>query len=411
MGSLNKKILIFSVVYGIIFWMFGEMVYHILMKVTGGILGVGLYFTVMALGLMGVLLLVAKIDAPTSPNRPKGWKLAVFLLCICVGSVALEALYELQILGKERTFLGKGSPSSVIFALDDSGSMCESDPEDMRIQIIPEVLARYGDNVPYAVYSFSTGYERIHDIDSAEELTTSLLYSDGETEIFAVLDGILRDLESGELKAENPRIVLLSDGFPTDVYDVVGDSYNYDTQEEYEDAYYEAVDQVYGSLIERYQKKGITISTVGLGQADEQMLRELAEETGGSYANAADVSELKEAMVTAGISRAERNLLGGRRKTGVEIVYIILHILFLSLIGLGVSMLKTEACERMTYVKKLFGISMGCCIAGAVLMEMLLTLLGLNGTLIRLLMCILFTLTIVGEGVIADSSGGLLEKQ
>lgn len=408
---MNKKMGLFSVGYGIFFWMFGEIVYHFLMPVTGSILGVGIYFTVMALGLMGVLLLLARIDAPTSPNRPKGWKLAVILLCICVGSISLEALYELQIFGKERTIFEKRTPSSVIFALDDSGSMCESDPEDMRIQIIPEVLKRYGNNVPYAVYSFSNGYERIHDIDSDEELTTSLLHSDGETEIFAVLDGILRDLENGELKAKNPRIVLLSDGFPTDIYNVVGDSYDYDSQKEYEEAYYKAVDQVYGTLIEQYQKKGITISTVGLGQADEQMLRELAETTGGDYANASDVSELKEAMVTAGINRTARNLLGDRKKTDVEIIYIILHILFLSLIGLGVSFLKTEACERMTYVKKLFEISIGCCIAGAVLMEVLLTLLGLNGTLIRLLMCILFTLTIIGEGITADSSWGLLEKQ
>lgn len=367
-GGINQKVLLLSLLWGVLYGVAGNVLYSVVCGITGSILFVGIYFLLMAVGVMAVLVASARLSVYGKPKGARPKIVAALLVLTLFGGILFEFLYELQ--GSEHA-----PAKSLIFALDDSGSMETNDPKNQRTAAVMEALEGYNASFPYAVYVFADDYACVRKMDkkSAGDLQDAM-QSSGGTSIVGVLNGILDDIENGTLQAPNPRVILLSDGYATDAgfFDM--------NQKE---------------VARRYRSAGIPIGIVGIGDADEKGLEEMAATTGGAYIGIDDVADLGKAMAEAGVSKSERNLLDVREPVSLDFLYALMRILFLAAIGSLIGLLKEESCEKITNVKKIFPVSVVCSVIGAVLMELLLTLFGVGGAIARLLLSILFCLTLV----------------
>lgn len=372
MKKIYIKILALTLIYGILYGVLGEILYTLLAEKISGVLLVMFYFGIMALGLMVILTGVTSREYCPGKIRPKPLKLIIFMLCVCLGSMLLEFLYELEPAEKQR------QPASLIFVLDDSGSMEQSDPTHQRIKAVSQVMEEYEDTFSYAVYLFADDYYRARDMKpKSEGNLEDILEPNGGTGIVTVLNGILDDAENGELGQENISVILLSDGDATDE-GLLGFGKK--------------------NVIKRYKKAAVPVSTIGVGDADESLLQELASETGGSYVgieNASGIREALEAVKT--VPASSRNLLKRRNKRHIDFVYAILSVLFLAAIGVGITLVKAESSVTMTYVKKLIPVSLGCVLAGALLMEILMNQAEVFPPVMRVLMCVLFCTTVIED--------------
>ena len=127
------------------------------------------------------------------------------------------------------------------------------------------------------------------------------------------LDQTVYDIISGKINAgANPKIILLSDGSPTDM------------------TYLNAIDPV----LENCADNNIVVSTIGLKHGiDDKLMRRIADATGGLYVLAEDVSDLQSTMAKAAVGSSGRNLLGYRGYVKPSFLYVIERILFMGIIG------------------------------------------------------------------------------
>ena len=205
------------------------------------------------------------------------------------------------------------APTSYVFVIDDSGSMSGSDPDGKRYQAISELLSDAAPDFPYMVYRFADGPALVKPMAPVSEGVPALEpQAGGQTAIQAALTQVLDDRESGVWDGgASPRVVLLTDGYATDV----------------------GLFHPIRSLLRRYQKAGASVSTVGLGDADERLLQRIAGSTGGVFLDVADASGLSRAMEEAALRSAGRDLLSDRSVPRLGWLYALLRILFVTLLG------------------------------------------------------------------------------
>ncbi|MBR3818604.1 MAG: InlB B-repeat-containing protein [Clostridia bacterium] len=161
-------------------------------------------------------------------------------------------------------------PVDVVLLLDSSGSMTSSDPRDIRLIAAREYADTLTDVDRAAVIDFDDSVTVLTDFtDNKQKISSSIncIDSNGGT---MISDGMSSAISLFEA-AENPAgtadkiIILLTDG-----------QSSYDTSI---------------SLLAR--NKGITVFTIGLGDGvQENLLREIAETTGGQYFWIDDASDL-----------------------------------------------------------------------------------------------------------------------
>ena len=204
-------------------------------------------------------------------------------------------------------------PTSYVFVIDDSGSMSGSDPDGQRYQAIAELLSDAAPDFPYMVYRFADVPALVRPMAPVSEGVPALEpLASGQTAIRAALTQALDDRESGVWDGgTSPRVVLLTDGYATDV----------------------GIFHPIRSLLRRYQKAGVSVSTIGLGGADERLLQRIAGSTGGVYLDVVDASGLSQAMEEAALRFAGRDLLSDRSAPRLGWLYALLRILFVTLLG------------------------------------------------------------------------------
>ena len=78
------------------------------------------------------------------------------------------------------------------------------------------------------------------------------------------------------------------------------------------------------------------LDILGLGSVDKQLMRKMAETTGGTFISINQAEDLADAMNTAATSYSERNLLSIRYMKHLNKLFGCLRVLFLSLIGLTI---------------------------------------------------------------------------
>ena len=369
MSKEKTKYLVITAAAGVAFWVLSEGLFPWLTETLFTPVGIGLYYLFFGLVLIAVLVVLNFMnqdmsDKANSRNfRESLGLLAVLLIALLLFAGLFEFLYELE---KEETTV----PTSYIFLIDDSGSMASNDPQVLRADAISAIM-RDDRSMPYAVYQFTTEttlLKKMSSYSSGDE-QAFIFQSDGGTDILGAVRFVVDDLESGTLTGvgSNPRIILLSDG----------QSGTFGT----------------GKVVQRCQKNGVTICSVGFGSSDNNFLKKLANKTGGGFVYCDNVSGLAESMRQAITAKITRNLLSVRFMYRRDLLYCILRLLFLTLLSAIWTAIKMYASiGQSKNDSELLMMSMACCLLGTLLVEFV-SRTGVPISIVRLLNCVLWALT------------------
>ena len=379
----SKLFLIVSLIVSVIFFLLGEVIYRTLITGVNSVVFMGVYFALFGLLLSIGLFVVAKIsDLEITSNKILLVGGCVLLLLIL--GILFEFIYELDF-SSVRTVA-----DNYVFAIDNSGSMQDNDPNQERVAAIKQLLSNRDEDVEFAVYTFSEDIRCIREMmpvsAGIEDFTTE---PTGGTPIVGVLGKIMDDMESGALPYdEGTQVILLTDGYATD------------------NGFF---DFRLNKILKKYNSKKVSVSTVGLGSVDENMLNDISGKTGGISVRTDNVDELATAMASAvRVTDTSRNLLSARARTNYNWAYALMRIVFLIILGAGFLGIKLLAVDNtanlgMILISSLIGI-----VLGALIMEVGLSLI-LNEFFARLLMTLLFgmMITTLEKTIVETASGNI----
>jgi hypothetical protein len=349
-SRVNKVLIFATIAAGVVAWIAGKLFYDAHVGSMSRPLLIGAVFLILYVIAVAVVLLISIIRGSFEgqflifDSAPK-----IFLAAL-IGAAAvffLATLFQL-IYGLE--FSDKSTdPTSFVFVIDDSGSMEQTDPNQLRYDAIPQILSGMPEGFPYAIYSFSNGAELVRAMAPvSEDIGDIPLHSEGGTEILNALKVVLDDHEKGVWRDDDqPRVILLSDGYSQD------------------SGLFSSINKV----LSNYAKDTISVSTVGLGDADDNLMEKIAKRTGGVYIDVADASSLATAMGEASKLHSSRDLVSYRPEGDKDALYAFLRILFLIILGLVVGGLLIVCYGREDGSRMSCIVAVVTAVAGALIME------------------------------------------
>lgn len=369
--SFDFITLIISIIAGIIGYFISNLVFNAISDSLWSPLAIGIRFAVFFLILAVVIFVYSIING----NQNDGGKNLIVLIGVLVGVLLLgtlfEFIYELNFF--DTNFIYR-DPTSYVFIIDNSGSMSTNDPEALRYEAIEEIIEDKDDNFPYAVYSFSDsvvcqravapksdGLGKLHAVNS------------GNTHIRGTLDQLLEDYENGNINGlgDNPKFLLLSDGQANDI----------------------GMFQSLSSTLKGYVKNNITISTVGLGSVDDDLMQEIADETGGVYISVDDADDLEDAMENAitqtSDDKYKRTFFTYRNVAKLDFLYALMRIIFTAILGFIISMSMLFATGKDDDSSMIMITSIITSIIAGLLLELGINALHLSTSIISLIYMIL----------------------
>ncbi|WP_379132150.1 VWA domain-containing protein [Paenibacillus sp. sgz500958] len=317
--KINFLLLLFSIIGGGIAFILGEILLGRWLGELPSILLVGIYFTIVALG-VGLGALIAEIISPhlngaSWKQRYLGlsWKLLPVMLVMLLAAGALtEFVYELN-------FGGLKPVKDVVMVIDDSGSMTQSDPGNSRYAAAEGLVARMDKDNRVAVLTFSDEAQIVQPLtllsttDSVNQVTAAianLQTTEGGTNISGALSQALSVINGDKTGDRGAMVILLSDGFS-----------EFDTSRE----------------LQEYLDQGIKVNTIGLGLDDpsgSELLKDIAGTTGGQYYDVSDTNLLAGVFQQIYDRLGDRTLLTERSdNTADSPYYAAIRILSLLLIG------------------------------------------------------------------------------
>lgn len=396
-GRYSFKMLIGSILAGLVFAVIGEVLYQALKGILPRVAMAEIYFVGLFLFLGLAIWLIGKTVYSRTYKGVLMNRWAILLVAMLALTAVFELLYEIEIGKKDDAY---------IFVIDCSGSMCGNfteantgnyieegnDSEGLRFKAIDNMLADKPDDFQYAVYLFGS------EVVCAREMGPK---SDGEdyprdsnmggTAIKLTLETLMQDIKNKntDLSKLNARVIFLSDGVSTDNVSAGSDIYK------------EIL-----PVLEEYAAEGISIGTVGFIGADENLMTLIADETGGVFVNVDNVNDLEDAMFEAGDLGDARHLLGYRNSENLNLLYAIMRILFIIGLGVVIGLEKAVICEKFLDTTAVLKSSVvGSALAG-ICMEIGMNGLKLPSALIRVLACILISFTLLREDFLGRNDSG-----
>ena len=378
--SVHIALLIMSLIGGLVLQIISSLIYNGALNSMPRSLLIGIMFLILSVG----LTLIVSIKKSVISNRieflglPPIVAAGSLIIVIFLAATLFQFLYGLGI-SKEYT-----EPTSYVFLIDDSGSMEGSDPEQVRYDAVDEIMKDKDEGFPYMIFIFSDSIKLVRDMAPKSEGHGDLNTEPyGGTSIRGSLDEIINQYNDKKWEGgDHPRVVMLTDGYATDI----------------------GVFSNIGGVLKKYNKAGISISTVGLGDVDKSLMEQIANDTGGAFIQADDVSRLADAMKTAAVTHTDRDLLSARSHGRLNTIYAIIRIIFLTVLGLLVGLLATVAYGDEDSVKLSLLATAVTAVLGSLFMELGTELLGLSSTWMWGVMWMLFSLTIVLKHTVSSYS-------
>lgn len=375
--KLNKLFLIISLIFSIIYTGLGEIIYRIDFGINSRIVNIVLYIIMFAI-LLSIVLIFRGISKKRYVKIGKLTKtILVLSLCFILLTPLFEFIYEL---GKGKIEIDKYDDIQYVYLIDDSGSMSSNDENNDRYIAVEEIIRNMDKTDAFAVYRFADKAECVTELGSITSdnyrFNLQVLNIGGSTNLLSSINNIIKEIETRRI---NTKIIVLTDGSPSD---------NYFGK--------------YNKVIKNCIKNNVSVSAVGFGSPNEKFLDDLAKSTGGIYVYSDSVDQLQNSLatvvdtVTASVSN-NRDLLGYRLDyKAYNVLYILMRIIFLSILGVIWSMIKISLIGETLYadmVLKIMGLI--TCVA-AVLLEVLL-LVGVPDLLVRMLFCISWSITLIPQ--------------
>ena len=191
----------------------------------------------------------------------------------------LDTVWEEEILSEESEKY-TDSEYDIVFVIDYSASMDENDPDYLRLDIVNEFIEKLRDDQDYgAVIKFAAYATTLVSLTTDKDMLTNAVSGITNTSS----DGCSND-EAGTNGSDGLHSAL------QELSDATGD-YKYiifltdgeDTEQSYD----------YEDMIEEAIAQNVTIYSIGMGEADEELLTYIAESTGGEFyfASAVDLDD------------------------------------------------------------------------------------------------------------------------
>ena len=385
-NSLNKGVLVISAAAGVVGSFVSGLIYRIISPMMWSPLAVGISFMIFAAVLIGIMGVVNLLNDNLGFHVSKfhdGGQIILTLIGFILGALILGTLFEF--IYEMNFFEGKKGyqePTSYVFLIDNSGSMDSSDPENVRYAAITQIISGKEDSFPYAVYGFSNGVEVMRELAPISAGNNELTgIASGGTEIRGTLTRLYEEYENGlkDQLGEAPKFLLLSDGYATDI------------------GWFSSINKI----LKEYAKTNIEISTVGLGEADDELMQQIADDTGGVYISVNDVNQLEQSMSQAisksGANKYARTLYTLRNVPSLNFLYALMRIVFTAILGVGISCSMLFATGKGDDSDKIVTTSIITGVLAGLALELLINGIPLPPNLVRYLYFILVALTFITE--------------
>lgn len=396
--KMNEKVdygfLLISAIAGLLFSIFGEFIYLQGTIEGNRVIVITLYLLAFVL-FMGAVISVKATNAKTYVEFSKVLRVALLLtLGFLVLTAGFEYLYERQL------SVGTVDDYEIqyIFAVDDSGSMNSNDPNNVRYDALQEIISSMSPTEDFAVYAFSENYEcttELGSINSTDYLFQSPTQDLGvSTRLYTVLNHINDEVNTSNTD-KHTKIIVLTDGNPTDYSSLMN-----------------------SSNISKFVNNNISISSLGFGDVDTEILNTLANSTGGRYLFCDDIAELMgslDVIVSGDVAAisGNRDLLGYRMDaTADSVLYAVLRVVFLGVLGLVWSIIKVVLLGEIKYNQlKAVLFSALWCLVGALLCEGLLMFFKFPDITVRAIVCVMWAITLIpnyqNDLIVGQASYGL----
>lgn len=211
----------------------------------------------------------------------------------------------------QTSVLTSTDPTAMLANMDDSGSLGGTDPDDLRLDALNELVDSLRVTDQLALYRFSTNltnnYELQHDFSSDKVSLKNAIAgnSSGMTPLWESSYKLYNTLNDDArfTTGFNKMMILFSDGQPTDDSEV-----NAVTSNTYQDDFLAQID------INSATSPKIPVFTVGFGSAFSQqcnfgfasgsqnVLQEIASKSGGSYVFVQSASDLTNVFAALGVA-------------------------------------------------------------------------------------------------------------
>jgi Ca-activated chloride channel family protein len=381
--DLDVSMLIASIVAGIIGFVGSAIVYDLIRGQMWSPLAVGISFAIFATIFFIVMAIVSSskgyLEEHTMRHKDGGKIFAVaigiILLTLLLG-LFFEWLYELEM---KVDGVKSSDPTSYVFIIDNSGSMDQSDPQKLRYAAISQIISQKDSNFPYAVYGFNNEVTTLRELAPISAGNNELFAENiGGTMIKLSLETLYSDYET-KLKDQlgsNPKFLLLSDGYASDISFASGAN----------------------KILKKYAKTDITISTVGLGNADEKLMTKIAQATGGVYIGVDNISALESSMqqaITIGADDEQRTLYTYRSVPRGNFLYALMRIVFTALLGILISMAMIFVTGKDKDMDRIFITSIITGLLAGLLLEVGINAISAPAKTVRALYFVLVAMTFV----------------
>lgn len=373
--ELNLPILIITLILGSAVWFLCAALHRTLEDSVPAPLLIGLLFGILALALAVAVFLVSSIFGTFEKNLISGGSDSLTIVFLLIGVLLLTGMAALfQWIYGLRFRPEAVDPTSYIFLIDDSGSMADNDPQQLRYEAISQVLQDKNIDFPYMVYGFAdeiTLLREMQPVSAGVEQMMGISY--GGTSIKLALERVLDDYQNKRWNGgDAPKVVLLTDGYPTD---------------------FESFSAISG-ILKKYNQHNISISTVGLGGADAALMRKIANRTNGIFVDIRDAALLADAMTSAAVHFSVGDLVTTRYDSGsLSGLFGFLRVLFVTALGAGIGLLVMVAYGQSDSMQLILLSSIIKSLVGSLLLELLTSLLDFSDSPLWFLLWILIAAT------------------
>lgn len=318
---INFTMTIMSLIGGIIGFIFGEIFINAFKYKMSGSLLMGFYFGIVAF-CIGLMCLIAEMINPklngfTWKNNYFKTSLKFLIPCTFIAIFVFGTLFQFIY---ESSGLKFQKVNDIVFVIDTSGSMLNTDPNNERFSAALNLINDMDDKNRISIYKFDDSAKQILPMtqvtqglkkDAAEKLKDYEKPS-GNTNMRDALDSAYDEINATKKSGRKAMVILLSDGED-----------NFDLNNKFDET------------MKPFKNSKTPVYTIGMSnESNFENLKNIAKATYGEYYSVKNAADLKGTFSKI-YYQSQQRLLVDRRDglTQNSSFYMVLRVLLLTLLG------------------------------------------------------------------------------